>query len=104
MQLWKVCPAALPAYEESPHVKSLPVVLDRTLPHWTAHCEDGATSMAWADAARRTHRRGAVGATSDRITAMKQIVMESRRTKGYISICDSCSLSAGLKDANAGAG
>jgi hypothetical protein len=74
IQLWKVCPATEPAYAESVQVKSFPLVLDRTLPHWTAHWEDGATSMAWDDAARKAHRRSAaVGATSNRITAMKQL-------------------------------
>jgi hypothetical protein len=74
MQLSNVCPATELAYAESLHVKSLADVLDRTLPHCTAHCEDGATSMAWADAVKRAHRkRGAAGATSNRMTAMKQL-------------------------------
>lgn len=74
MQLSKVCPATVLAYAESLHVKSLPVVLVRTLPHCTAHCDDGATSMAWADVVKRAQRsRGAAGATSNCMTAMKQL-------------------------------
>jgi len=73
-QFSKVCPVTELAYAESLHVKSLPLVLVRTLPHCTAHCEEGATSMAWAGAVRRAHkRRSATGATSKCMTAMKQL-------------------------------
>lgn len=68
------------AYPESLQVISLPLVLDKTLPHCTPHCEEGATSIALVDVMRRAYRRRRKTGTSNRMTTIEGGIVTTGQT------------------------